>query len=412
MENSQWRSAPLEDAGSRPQWCRFAKPLAIFLWAFGPILHAQSFDDVLARVTTHRIEAAAIAEGPSIRIETTTGVARTQDLFFKSPYESRSASAVLAVDYPLFDATTRGIARAIADNELEQARRTAMLADADFETLLAAYAGLWLANDELARTASLAKDVQAVSDRGEELVRQGAISNITATQWEEIALALRTRQLDAEVRKLDEASRLRQYVDEEVTPSIEAFDKAPSVDPEHHPEVLLASARVARARLAVEEAENTRRPQFAFSGFAGLGAADATFQREQSNGTFGIYGLRFRMTYSLRESSYAAARDRAKRELESAEAQREIVMRRAKAQLASELLRIDTQRKRIELLSESVDVSKRRQQSLVRLVAAGVQPGIEELRASAESLVRELRLNEARVEAWKSFQRLRRLGAL
>ncbi len=377
---------------------------------------AQTFDDVLQRAAIHRdLQAPAVASGASIRIETTTGISRTQDLFFQSPYESRSASAVIAVDYPLFDHPSRAIAEAIAKNELEQAERASRLTGADFEVLLDAYAALWLANDEIARTSALSKDVETIAGRGEQLVRQGAVTNITATQWDEIALALRSRILDAEVRKLDAESKIRQYVDEEVTPSIDppVLPSAVSVDDAvaRHPDVLMASARVERARLAVEEVENVRRPQFGFSGFAGLGAADATFQRERSDGTFGIYGLRFRMTYSLRERTYAAAFSRARRELETAEAQRELVTRRARGEVASEKLRIDTQRRRIELLNESIDVAKRRQQSLVRLVAAGVQPDIEELRASAESLARELRLSEAQAEAWKSWQRLRRLGA-
>jgi len=397
------------------QWYRFAKPLAILLWASGPLVFGQTFDEILKRADVHHAEVRpTIPSGPSVRIETTTGVSRTQDLFFQSPYESRSASAVIAVDYPLFDAPERSIAAAIAKNEQEQAQRASMLADADFETLLTAYADLWLANDEIARTSTISKDVQTIADRGEQLVHQGAVSNITATQWDEVALALRSRILDAEVRKLDAASKMHEYVDEDITPSIDL--SIPPINPgdaiARHPDVIAASARVDRARLAVEETKTLRRPQFGFSGFAGIGAADATFQREQSNGTFGIYGLRFRMSYSLRERTYATALSQAKRELETAEAQKDLVMRRAKAQVASEVLRIETQRRRIELLTESIDVAKRRQQSLVRLVAAGVQPGIEELRASTESLMRELRLSEAQLEAWKSWQRLRRLGAL
>ena len=54
-------------------------------------------------------------------------------------------------------------------------------------------------------------------------------------------------------------------------------------------------------------------------------------------------------------------------------------------------------------------VSHQRQQSLVRLVAAGVQTDIEAMRSAAESLAREERLDEARVEQWKAWQRLRRL---
>src|SRR6185436_5289579 len=97
-----------------------------------------------------------------------------------------------------------------------------------------------------------------------------------------------------------------------------------------------------------------------------------------------------------------------RRELARAEAERDAVTRRVRTMVNAELLRIDAQRKRIELLTEALDVSRQRQQSLVRLVAAGVQPDIEALRAAAESLTREERLDEARVEQWKAWQRLRR----
>lgn len=379
------------------------------------LVFAVTFDELIARVNAHRaaeMTTEQVAGGPSIRLETNTGLSRSQDLFFESPYESRSASAVIAVDYPLFDSRARGLAQRIAQNENEQARQALALSDTDFNTLLDAYADLWLANAETARTATLSNDVQAIVDRGPELLRRGAISNITAAQWEESSLAIRSRLLDLELRQLDAATKIRQYVDDVIDPAI-AFDIPPSFDAdaavEHHPEVIAATRRVERARLAVEQVESRRRPDFALSGFAGIGAADATFRGEQSQGTFGIYGLRFRMSYPLHDNAIVSDLSRSRRELARAEAERAAVMRRVRTAVHAELLRIDAQRKRIALLTEAVDVSHQRQQSLVRLVAAGVQSDLEAMRAAAESLAREERLDEARVEQWKAWQRLRRL---
>jgi len=372
-----------------------------------------SFDELLARVNAHRAADVTIdraTTGPSIRLETATGVSRSQDLFFQSPYESRSASAVIALDYPLFNTSTRVLADRIARNESEQAQQALALSDSDFDALLDAYADLWLANVERARTQALSADVLNVVNRGPELLRQGTISNITAAQWEESSLAIRSRLLDLELRQLDAETKIRQFVDDQIDPAID-FEITP-VDAEaaveHHPEVIAASRRVERARLAVEQVESRRRPDFGLSGFAGIGAANATFSGEQSQGTFGIYGLRFRMSYSLHDGAIAGDLSRSRRELVRTEWERDAVVRRVRMTVAAETLRIDAQRKRIELLEEAVDLSHQRQQSLVRLVAAGVQPDIEALRAAAESLAREERLDEARVEQWKAWQRLRR----
>jgi len=373
---------------------------------------AQTFDEVLRRVNAQHVDDAQIARagGPTIRLETSTGVSRSQDLFFESPYESRSASAVVSFDYPLFDGTARSIAGRIARNESEQ---TPAISDADFELLLDAYAELWLASVDRTRARQVSDDVLAIVNRGPELLRKGTISNITAAQWEESALAIRSRVLDLELRKLDAATKLAVFVDGDVKPVIDVSAIPASIDAgaavEHHPEVIAASRRVERARLAVEQAESRRRPDFGLTGFAGIGAADATFRREQSQGTFGIYGLRFRMSYPLRDGGFASELSRARRELARTERERDAIARRVQTTVAVELLRIDAQRKRIELLTEALDVSNRRQQSLVRLVAAGVQPDVEALRAAAESLAREGRLDEARVEQWKAWQRLRRL---
>jgi outer membrane protein TolC len=397
-----------------PSATRALRPIVCCLLSAVCCLPARAitFEELIARAARNAdAPPAPVASGPSIRLETTTGVSRSQDLFFESPYESRSASAVVAIDYPLFNSSARGIAERIARNEAEQANQSLALSDADFNTLLDAYAGLWLANAESARTQSLASDVAALVNRGPELVQKGAINNITATQWEESSLALRSRLLDLELRRLDAETAIRQYVDDRVEPAID-FNVTP-VDADaavlHHPEVIAANQRVERARLAVEQVENRRRPDFAFSGFAGIGSANATFRGEQSEGTFGIYGLRLRMSYSLRDGAIVSDLSRSRRELARAEAERDNVMRRVRTMVSAEMLRIDAQRKRIELLNEAIDVSQKRQQSLVRLVAAGVTPNIEALRAAAETLTREERLDEARVEQWKAWQRLRRL---
>jgi outer membrane protein TolC len=383
-----------------------------------------TFDDLVARVAARRatgLESLApgeIRNAPSIRFETGSGISRTQNLFFETPYESRQASAVVAVDYPLFDRGARRIENRIAVNETEQARQSAAMTDSEFETLLEAYSDLWLASSEVARTDEVSKQVIAFAGRAPELLQQGRINNITATQWEETALSLRARVLDMELRRLDASTKIHQLLGDEslddVAPKLDlrmlptwAVDVADAV--ENHAEVLAATKRVERARLAIEQAEARRRPDVALSGFAGYGAADASVRGQRSSGAFGIYGLAVRLSYTIRDPRGAAELSRARRELARVTAERDAITRRVRTALTAQMLRIDAQRRRIDLLTQAVELANRRHESLVRLAAAGVQSDFEALVASAESLARESRLDDARIDQWKAWQRLRRL---
>jgi outer membrane protein TolC len=382
-----------------------------------------TFDELLSRAAAHRAEltmpAEVIGNEPSIRFETTGNVSRSQDLFIQSPYENRSTAAVVAVDYPLFDANSRRLANRIAANEAAQARQSLRMSDAEFETLLDAYADLWLTGAEVERTDAISRQVIAFADRAPELLQRGLITNITATQWQEQALALRARVLDMQLARLDSATKIHELIGDDdpnadITARIDfhmlptwAVDIVSAVD--NSPEVIAANERVERAQLAVQEVEARRRPDIALSGFAGVAAADARVANESSNGAFGVYGLRVRLSYTLRDRRAAADLSRARRELARVQAERDGIERRVRMALTAQMLRVDAQRKRIELLTQAVDLANRRHESLVRLAAAGVQSEFEALLAEAEAMSRETRLDEARIDQWKAWQRLRRL---
>jgi hypothetical protein len=70
---------------------------------------------------------------------------------------------------------------------------------------------------------------------------------------------------------------------------------------------------------------------------------------------------------------------------------------------------LEAERKRIAVLAESLEIAKRRRDSLVRLTSAGLRSDFEAIAASGEVADRATRLDQAQVEEWKSVQRLRRL---
>jgi outer membrane protein TolC len=390
----------------------FSAPLLLLVGAVEA--QGQSFDEVIARLDarypapTH----AAPRRGPSLRLETGAGISRTHELFYEAPYESRTVAAVVAFDYPLFDGAARRSAERLAALEHERARLAARLGQGEFEEILDAYADLWLADAEASRTGELSKKGETLASRAAERVRSGAISNVTAAQDEESALAIRGLALDIELRQLDARRKLRTLAGEEIWPEIPAADITPLAQgaADRYPDVLAASLRVEGARLDVARVERRRRPSYAFSGYGGAGAAEAVFRGQDSSGAFGIYGLRLRLTFSLRDTEYASDLSRARSDLARAEADRAALVRRVEARVGAEALRIDAQRRRVDLLAESVDVAQRRQQSLERLVAAGMMPDIELVRASLELLARQARLDAARVDQWKAWQRLRRMA--
>lgn len=373
---------------------------ALSLLAAQPV----TFDELLARLsrTATVPSQPTTASTPIVRLESTVSSSRSQELFVQTPFTLRAATMTVAVDYPLLDGGMRAAADAIAQSDAAAAR-TAMTAvsDADFEALLDAFGELYVARAALARSSEPA-DHTAV------LLASGQISNTTAAAWQERALALRSRQLDAELRKVDAEARLREIVgDVDVVPVID-FDAAPSAT--QSGAVAAALQRVERARLYVREMEARRKPNVQLSGYAGAGAANSTFAGSTSSGAFGIYGVRVQLSLPLFDHTSAADVARAELDLARAEADRDDVVRAAKRTAAQESRRIEAQRKRIALLAESVDIAKRRQESLARLVSAGVRSDADALAAASDVAERATRLDEARVEEWKSIQRLRRLG--
>ncbi len=389
-----------------PHFFTLTMTLALFS---STVLAAQpvTFDELLARLAASRTVTLpaqpATASTPVVRLESTASSARSQELFVQTPFDLRAATATLAVDYPLLDGGMRAYADKIAQADAADARATlTTISDAEFNALLDAFAELYVAR------AALARATAPPPDRTPALLASGQISNATAAAWEERTLSARARRLDAELRKLDAEARLQELVGEsDIAPVID-FNAEP---PAREPVVAAAERRVARARLYVEEMEARRRPAVTFSGYAGLGAANSTFAGTTSSGTFGIYGVRVQLSLPLIDHTSAADVARAELDLARAEADRDAALREVKRAAAAESRRVDAQKKRIAILAESYDVAQKRYESMKRLARAGLRSEADALAAAGDIEERATRLDEARVEEWKSIQRLRRLGS-
>jgi len=367
-----------------------------------PVLH--TFDELLARLSASRAANVpaqpTTASKPVVRLESTVQSARSQELFVRTPFDLRAATMTLAVDYPLRDGGYRAAADAIAQADAADVRAAqTAVSDADFNALLDAFGELYVARAALARANAPSED------RTQTLLASGQISNATAAAWQERALALRARQLDLELRKVDAEARLQELLGDvgEIAPVLDVPSALPPP-----PALAAAERRVERARLFVREMEARRRPNVTLSGYAGAGAANSTFAGTTSSGAFGIYGVRVQLSLPLFDHTSDADVARAELELARAEADRDAALREAGRAAAQETRRIEAEKKRIAILAESYDVARRRQESMARLAGAGLRTDADALAAAGEVAERAMRLDEARVEEWKSTQRLRR----
>lgn len=122
-----------------------------------------------------------------------------------------------------------------------------------------------------------------------------------------------------------------------------------------------------------------------------------------SDGTFGLYGIRFTLTLPMFDASAQ------RRVIAAEQASRERELEETALRNRVELLRVaaSANEKRIALLTQAVDVAKQREQSVTRLVHAGVRAEGDALDAMSDVARRESDLLEARVERWKLEQQLR-----
>src|SRR3954454_5996512 len=98
----------------------------------------------------------------------------------------------------------------------------------------------------------------------------------------------------------------------------------------------------------------------------------------------------------------------ARLEVEQAGLERRSTTDQIRRQTSSLWLGIASLEKRIGLLQQMVDVANRREESVIRLVAAGLRPENDVAEAAADRARRESDLLGARVELWKYDQIVKR----
>jgi outer membrane protein TolC len=352
---------------------------------------------------------------PTVRAEVTGNTSRTLDLFADGPLALRYASSVLAFDYPLWGGSSASARIDALRAKLARVETGGGLDDASYARLVAAFTDLYLIQKQTEVTRGFADEIEAMVSRSAELLTSGEISNLSAADREATALAYRSRLLELEARRIEAAARLRLLTGRDDEPTVildlGQLPDRPQSAAVHDDAVDNAAIAVEESRVALESARNTGSFRALLSGFAGVGAAESEFRSQSSSGSFGIYGLRLNLSYPLIGGSNGVAIAQARAQLAQSVAARDAAIRAANARAAQYRLREQTASQRIVLMEQSIVVAKEREESLKRLIAAGVRPQSDLDRAREERLQREIDLVSARVDRWTSGQLLHRMTA-
>ena len=346
---------------------------------------------------------------PSVRAEVTGNASRTLDLFVEGPLESRYAASVIAFDWPLWGPD--------ASAALPSLFRGTRLDDARFTQLVEAFGELYFTQRQLERLRPLAQQLTADAARAEALLSQGEISNLTAAERRDAAVAYATQIVDLEGRRLAASARLKMLTGVEEEPRV-VID-TPSSGPSGHllPQAgegieddLLRASTLAveqnRARYRALTTGNGLRAML--SGFGGFGAASSDFRGVTGQGSFGIYGLRVHLSYPLLGPVSGAAAE-ARFALDQSIAARDAALDAARTRAVEYRAREESWRGRVALLRQSVEAAREREASVRRLVNAGVRNEGDLTLVQADRVRREGELLSAEVERWKADRLLARL---
>jgi len=391
---------------------------AVLIIAAGqdPVSAPMTFDEALSLARTHMSPASSsvptvvrTTRRPDVRAEFFGNTSRTLDPFTAEPLDTRSASSVIAFDYALWES---GAARAHVNALRRDAERGGM-DDAHFTDLVDAFGELYVAQTQTETVRASIEQATSENARTEQLLAQGEISNLIAAERSDAFLALQSRLLDLDARRLDAAARLRLLTGADREPAVAidltAVDALPPTDN-------VADDTVDAANLALDESQARLKElsggstgfRAILSGFAGLGAAHTDFREDTSSGSFGIYGLRIGLTYPLfagPNAGYAQARG----DVEHLIAIRDAALTAARERAASYRIRAQTAEARVTILQKSVDITKQREESLQRLVAAGVRSENDLEQVRIDRMRRESELLATRVERWKTVKLLERM---
>jgi len=337
-------------------------------------------------------------EGPLVRAEGSLSNLRGVDAFNDNLAQSRFFSAILTVDYPLFDGGAAAIRRRAAMLDAASFRqRTGELSDALFDETVDAVARLYAAQERLRILRGGFERALGMRERAGELLTVREISSVTAAQWQDEAIAAETELIELELQRLDAETRLKQLIGDATADPIELVLDLSAPRPPGSLARVRDDIGLQRRELAFEEARAARKPQVMVSAFGGL-----------ANEDYALYGMRVSVALPMFDA--AMLRREAQARIQAAEAERErgAALDRLRQQEATTSLNIAALGKRIQLLERAVDVAKQRADSVARLTSAGLRSESALAGAAAEVARRESDLLGARVELWRQTRRMRR----
>lgn len=397
----------------------------------------MSFEQVLARAEEqHDVSPSAIAAAelldvsprridfPILRIETSATTAHSVDFLARNVYRYDALTSLLSVDYPLIDGGVRETQVRVARLDAESFRqRLRESAENLFRETLEAVARLYAAQERLRiLNAGLQRAVD-MRDRAKKMLEMQEISNVTATQWQDEAIVAESQLLDLELQRLEAETHVRQLMGDtsgepfEIVLTIESEPATRALALAADPEPLIvtdqgvarATMLFERAKLALEEAEASRKPQLSMQAFGGITALGDV---AGDNGGYGLFGIRFSLALPMFNGATARRVAEARLEAEQAGHERRSTTELIRRQTSTLWLGIASLEKRIDLLEQMVESGRKREDSVIRLVASGVRPENDVAEAAADRARRESDLLGARVELWKYQQILKRkLGA-
>jgi outer membrane protein TolC len=358
---------------------------------------------------------------PTVRAETAFSSAENLNLLSERVDRFDAFTAVVSVDYPLLDggAERRRVAALRADAQILR-RRAVDEAEDVFRETLEAFAQLYTAEQRINLLHTGAARAAELRQRARVMLESGEINTLTATQWQDQALATESQLVDLELQRLEAETRLEQLIgdtsSEGLRASLELNDE-PMLREIKVDEIVQTDAAVARAslvqerqRLALQEAVAGRRPQVLLSAFGGVAAVPSTFKTDAEEGTFGIYGMRVSLSLPMFDAAATRRLAEARLQLEEATRVRAVTETATRNRIDLLWLALAAAEKRIKLLTDAVAVAKQRQESITRLVLAGVRPEADLVEAANAVARRESDLLAVRVDRWKLQQRVRYAG--
>ena len=364
------------------------------------------------------LEALPFRTLPVIRAETGISTAENLNLLNQNVGRIDAFTALVNVDYPLFNrgAEERRLLGIRADAQILR-RRALDEAEDVFRETLDAFADLYVTERRIEMLTDGARRAAQLRERARTMLEAGQISNVTATQWQDQALATESQLVDLELSRLEAETRLKQMIGDTSGETLHAslqIREEPMLKEIRVERIVETDAAVARAtlveqrkRLALQEAVAQHRPQLLLSAFGGVAAVPSSFQSSVEEGTFGIYGLRLTMSFPLLDAAGARRLAEARIEAEEAARVRSLTATATRNRVDLLWLAVAAADRRIQLLTEAVAVARKREESVARLVTAGVRPESDLVDAAAHVAKRESDLLAVKVDRWKLEQRLK-----